>query len=80
MCVIKPTTLDVESHPLAVNKVNPIVTLSIYIFIFILIDMLFILGFISPIILVTALGSCLASSISTLDLLLVGETNYSMVS
>ena len=44
---IKPTTPVTEAHPPVVNKVNPVVTISIYISIFHLINLMTILGFIS---------------------------------
>ena len=86
-------TVMCEAHPLDINKVNPTITLSISILL--LINLMSLLGFIIPILLVTALGPRLASSISTLDfpyldelllvyrnlllIILVWETNDSMV-
>ena len=69
MLGIKPTIIVTEEHPLACNKVNPIVTLSISIYIFLLIALLFLLIFISPNLLVTALGTCLVYSTFTLALI-----------
>ena len=52
---------------------NPIFDLSIYIPIYLIIDLLLILGFISPNLLVTALGTSLAYYTSTLALLHIDE-------
>ena len=68
---IKPTTIVTEAYPLAVNMVDPIVTLIISIIL--LIYFLLLLGFISLALLVTEIGPCLSSSISTFNLLHIDE-------
>ena len=70
---IKPIILVTEAYTLSVNNMNPIFDLSIYIPIYPLIDLLLILRFISPTLLVTALGTSLAYSTSTLALLHIDE-------
>ena len=70
---IKTTTIATEAHLIAINKVKPIVSLSFYIFVLILISLMLLLGFISPAFLVTVFGPRLASSTSTLYLLHLGE-------
>ena len=70
---IKPIILVTEAHTLSVNKVNPIVALSIYISVFLIIDLMLLMVFISPNILVTAIGPSLASYTSTLALLRIDE-------
>ena len=70
---IKPTILVTEAYTLSVNKMNPIVALSIYISIFLIIDLLLLMVFISPNFLVAAIGPSLASYTSTLDLLPIDD-------
>ena len=92
---IKPTHIVTEAHTIVTKKLNPIVSLSISIYICLIIDLLLPLGFISPTPLVTEIGPHLASSTSTLALIyldglllvlrniflifLVMETNDTMV-
>ena len=66
---IEPTTLITEAHKLFVKKINSIVSLSIYTSISLIIYLLLLLRFISPILLVTALVPSLDSYSSTLALL-----------
>ena len=70
---IKPTVLVTEAHILSINKVNPIVALSIYIYIFLLIYLVLLICFISLNLIVAALVPILASSTSTLALLHIDE-------
>ena len=70
---IKPTVLVTEVHILYGNKVNPIVALSIYIYILLIIDLLLLIWFIIPTLIVTALVPSIASSTSILDLLHIDE-------
>ena len=64
---IKPTALVIETHPISVNKVNPIVNLIISICI--IIALLFLLVFISLALLVNVIVPCLSSSIFALDVI-----------
>ena len=73
VCGIKPTTLAIEAHQLFFNKVNPIVTLNIYISICLLIALLLILGFIILNLLVNEIGPLLESFTSTLAMIHIYE-------